>query len=347
MKAEESILGPEPYFKATPTDIEMIKTLNWYNYFYGTEDSKKWVIQWLKSKKVIIDDIAKVPHEKFPLWLGVICRQLSRGSTLSSEWVEKLNKKVADLELLSHINKTVPIIIEKFDEKRDNLSTHIETLLDQFYNNGYKLFDHKLLEWIKENNFSKKTTLEVSIKYLELKEELDLYDSKSEGYSRLTEKQYTDYKKFVKSILEAIISYCEDKTIASQPRKPRKPRKKKEKSPIQLTKNVKYLTEYDKIKSIDPTVIIGAQSVWFYNTKYKVLTKLESDGKLSIKGTTIIGFNEKTSEAKRIRKPTEVLQKVLSGGKIILRKLFSELRTKNVTPKGRLNADTIILRVIK
>lgn len=347
MKAEESILGPEPYFKEVPTDIEIVKTLNWYNYFYSTEDAKKWTIQWLKSQKKTIDNISKVSHDKFPLWVGMTCRQLIRGSIFPDSWVEKLNNKIKELSNTIHTevkDKLSAHITDKGDEKRDNFIAYIEDLLDQFYLNNYKFFDHGLLYWIKQHHLSKRTVLEASVRYLELKEELDGNSTETEGYSRLTVKQYQDYKKFVNSILETIITYCQDKTIAQTPRKPRK---KKEKSPIQLTKKVKYLSEYNKIKSVDPTAIIGAQQVWFYNTKYKVLTKLESNGKLSIKGTTVIGFDEKSSECKRLRKPDEVISKVLNGGKIILRKIFKELSTKEVTPKGRLNSDTIILRVIK
>ena len=68
---------------------------------------------------------------------------------------------------------------------------------------------------------------------------------------------------------------------------------------------------------------------------------------LSVKGTTIINFDETTSKTKTLRKPNETIQKVLSGGKVILRNLMSEIKTKESPAAGRTNADTVLLRYVK
>jgi len=51
--------------------------------------------------------------------------------------------------------------------------------------------------------------------------------------------------------------------------------------------------------------------------------------------------------SKTIRKPDEVLPRLLKGGKLVLRKLMSEINSKESVPNGRINRDTILLRVIK
>ena len=53
------------------------------------------------------------------------------------------------------------------------------------------------------------------------------------------------------------------------------------------------------------------------------------------------------SEVKSIRKPNDVLPRVLSGGKRILNKILHEVTSKGYEPNGRINGDTILLRVIK
>jgi hypothetical protein len=68
---------------------------------------------------------------------------------------------------------------------------------------------------------------------------------------------------------------------------------------------------------------------------------------LSVKGTTLQGYDEETSVSKTIRKPDEVLPRLLKGGKLVLRKLMSEINSKESVPNGRINGDTILLRVIK
>jgi hypothetical protein len=68
---------------------------------------------------------------------------------------------------------------------------------------------------------------------------------------------------------------------------------------------------------------------------------------LSVKGTTIVNVDEKISQCKTLRKPDEIIQKVLTGGKVILKNLMSQIKTKDSPAIGRINADTLLLRYIK
>jgi hypothetical protein len=130
----------------------------------------------------------------------------------------------------------------------------------------------------------------------------------------------------------------------------RKKRKTKEKPAALLVTKVNYMPEFEelKLKSVLPEKIIGALQVWTYNTKTKLLGVYNASNAkgLSIKGTTIQNFEENTSTGKRLRKPDQPIKDVLEGGKIKLRKILSELKTKESLLTGRLNSDTIILRVL-
>ena len=68
---------------------------------------------------------------------------------------------------------------------------------------------------------------------------------------------------------------------------------------------------------------------------------------ISVKGTTLIGFDEKTSITKKLRKPEATLKTVVEGGKVGLRKVMENINCKPSDANGRLNKETVILRVLK
>ena len=68
---------------------------------------------------------------------------------------------------------------------------------------------------------------------------------------------------------------------------------------------------------------------------------------LSVKGTNLQGYNPDESVQKKLRKPDESLPQVLSGGKRVMKKLMSEINSKeSPISNGRINGDTILLRVL-
>jgi hypothetical protein len=97
--------------------------------------------------------------------------------------------------------------------------------------------------------------------------------------------------------------------------------------------------------SVNPEKIIGANELWVYNTRYKTLGvyhAVNSVRGLSVKGCTIQHFDEDTSIQKTARKPQEVLE-VLN--KRSLKKQLKNMKTKEQTMTGRINAQTILLGV--
>ena len=68
---------------------------------------------------------------------------------------------------------------------------------------------------------------------------------------------------------------------------------------------------------------------------------------LGVKGSTLTGWDEKTSVIKTLRKPTEQLNKLLAGGKIVLRKFMEEIKCKPKNATGRINKETVLVRIIK
>jgi hypothetical protein len=133
--------------------------------------------------------------------------------------------------------------------------------------------------------------------------------------------------------------------------KVRKPREKKAKPAIDLVKGLKYQKEFPplKIVSVNPTEIIGAVQVWTYNTKYKKLTRYDASGPsgIQVKGASITSFDAEKSSTKSLRKPEVTIQSLLGAGKVALRKIMDDVKTNESKPTGRINTDTILLRIIR
>jgi hypothetical protein len=166
-----------------------------------------------------------------------------------------------------------------------------------------------------------------------------------EGYSFLSKKQLKDYA----SLLKCIIDDCG--RIAHTAKLTRAPRKKKVKPVDKVIEKLQFKKEDNEYKtaSINPVDIIGASQLWIFNTKTRKLGcyNATDSGGLNIKGTTLTNFNEETSVHKTIRKPEVVLPATLKAGKVALRKVLTDINAVEQALTGRINSDTILLRVIK
>ncbi len=137
--------------------------------------------------------------------------------------------------------------------------------------------------------------------------------------------------------------------LASNKNAARKPRKKKPISFEKKVKNLKFKKDDidNKLVSIDPVKIMGAEKLWVYNVKTRklgVYVALDNAG-LAVKGSSIENYKYGESICKTLRKPKDVLSRVLEGGKVVLRKVMGEINSKPSELNGRINKDTILLRV--
>ena len=110
--------------------------------------------------------------------------------------------------------------------------------------------------------------------------------------------------------------------------------------------------------SINPIDIIGCEELWVFNVKTRKMGRymassidpmhLEREGTgLSVKGTTITGFNIETSVQKTLRKPEEKLKEFKDSGKIKLRTYLDNINAVDIKLNGRINTDTIILKAVR
>lgn len=280
---------------------------------------------------------------------------VNNGGTLSPESMSWLDIAIGNLEEISkgmkrsetNTNDAPQVDIQaRTKEKLDEYIGEIEVEIDNFILTNKS--DFVMYDWLKINDVAPLQATGIGEFYTLLKTELEMIPKDKElqeGYSHMSAKSRKAYIKFVTGIVDDCVAWAESK------KRQRKQRKPKKKSVGQLVSKVKYLDESKeyKISSIAPENIIGAKQVWLFNTKTRALSKIESSTKdgLSIKGTTIQDFDDDLSQTKLVRKPLEVIPNVMSGGKIVLRKLMDGLTTKASKATGRINSDTIIMRAVK
>jgi DNA-directed RNA polymerase alpha subunit len=128
----------------------------------------------------------------------------------------------------------------------------------------------------------------------------------------------------------------------------KKPRTKKAVPADKIVSKMKYLKtdQATKLVSINPTDILGSKEFWVYNTKTRKLGKYVAAEfqELSVKGTSITGFDEIKSVQKTLRKPEEQLKDFKSAGKVQLRKFLDDIKAVDIKLNGRINEDTILLK---
>ena len=180
----------------------------------------------------------------------------------------------------------------------------------------------------------------------------DMWTQLKEGYAHIKKAEIKKLRTAIEELMTALDFLIESAKAT------RKPRKAKPKSATKLVEKLKYAktdTKYS-LASVNPVDVVGANELWVFNVKTRKLGKyvaanidpkgMKRDGTgLSVKGTTIIGFDETASVQKTLRKPDEQLKAFKSAGKVALRKFLDEVATTDTKLNGRCNPDTILLKV--
>ena len=352
---EKALSGGEPVWKTG--EESLAKALNWYNYHSDSKESKKFTISYLKeinSSKDDIELIEKVSEEHFQN-LGFVCRMKLRGAKLTpknEQWIinfiEDLKTKVKPVDTTVTPVNTVSIQ-ERVEQKSREYIGEIEGAIDDcIFVRDFSLIEP--YEFMQGLGVKGAHISHITKFFQKRAEELELASKGKdaelkEAYSNFTKAELKEYLQ----LLNNIITDCDK--LLHYVKLTRKPRKVKAKPADKVVSKLQFKKEDNgfKIVSIDPTNIVGSTSLWVFNTKTRKLGIYACDDAkgLSVKGTTITNYNATTSVQKTIRKPEEILPKVLSGGKIVLKKLLSEINAVEQPLTGRINSDIILLRVIK
>ena len=169
-------------------------------------------------------------------------------------------------------------------------------------------------------------------------------DQAVEGYSHLKRSTLNHRIKVCKAMLEDL------ERIRSATKATRNVKVKRPKSVDKQVARVQYKKEDNdyKIVSINPIQIPTKTRLYAFNTKSKMIIEYvtESVNGFEISGSTIKNFSKGLSRTICLRKPLDFLPIVLQKTPKQIDAAWQTLKTKTKVPNGRINKDTILLRVL-
>jgi hypothetical protein len=342
---DDKAYGSEPIAINSLSDA-----LNWYNYMATDDQSREWFFTYVKKNytKADVAMLRKLPKWKISKTLGNVARILLNGNELPQKNHDYFDTSVKDLvkaatqirDEVEDAPKPVIDIQARVREKASYIITSIEEEIDN-------VMDGKSFSMY---NFCQSNELNPQILNIVKEYYQPQYDEIRSNDEQVKE-AFGKKQKFWIGFWDSFFSDIERFVNNKKAVKVRKPREKKAKSAVDQVKSLKYQKEDPSLKivSVHPAEIVGCTQLWTYNTKYKKLTRYDASGPagIQVKGTTLTGFDVETSLSKSLRKPDTSIQSLLGAGKVALRKFMDELKTVSSVPNGRINPDTILLRVVK
>lgn len=346
---DDKYCGPEPLSVDTSDFSRYRDALNWYNYMHDHEQAREWLLEYMKKNgfdRAQIASVRRVPKYSVPTTIGWQSRIMMNGNVLSESSMNFFNDRLNSLFRMGESIKEEAEV--KTDRPVVSIQERVQAKIQQLITDCEEAFDEdpkfNVYEWLQGKEASAQAAAAIRDYYLPcLQEIIDGGDDIKEAYGK-KQKYWLD---IFKGIVDDCDRYCGNKKAT----KVRKPREKKVKSAVDQVSKLKYQKEFPQLKivSVNPAEIVGCKQLWTYNTKYRKLTRFDASGPngIQVKGTTLIGFDVETSLTKRLRKPDTALQSLLSAGKVALRTFMDTIKSIDSKPTGRINTDTIILRVIK
>jgi len=122
-------------------------------------------------------------------------------------------------------------------------------------------------------------------------------------------------------------------------------RRRKRVKPEILVKNVQYKERVENFESVDPVKIIGSKYLVCYNLKYDKVAFYEATDELSVKGTTVQGFDPEKSFVKSVGRSKLTYKSIAAMGINSIKSELLKIKAKNLPATGRINSDTLLLRV--
>jgi hypothetical protein len=68
---------------------------------------------------------------------------------------------------------------------------------------------------------------------------------------------------------------------------------------------------------------------------------------MTVKGTALQNWTPEKSKQKTLRKPAEQIKALMASGKVKLRTFIDEIKSKEQSVNGRINIDTVILKILR
>lgn len=369
---DEKHIGAEPVWDTERAlnmsqeafDHHLRRSFRYYNYFYNQKDLKKLVVEWLQknaklTKKQLAIYIQSSPDQT-PMTLCSLVKAISKGmpcrdrekNYILGKVMLVVGKDAEDSKAKPKARKGgkevyVPTIQDRLAEKTAEVIGEIEGEVDNVFAKKpttIKVYDYLSAKGVAQSQIGKIRTH--FLKQIEELTEAVKGDEPQikEAYSHLKKADYKRIGDWYVKLLADLDHYTALKKVARKAKAPRAVSKDK------IVAKVKFMKESKELKlvSVNPVDVIGATAVWVYHAKYRKLGRYVADSHtqtLSIKGTSIQGYDTSKSTAKTLRKPAEQLAAFMKCGKVQLRTFLANIKAVETKLNGRLNAEILILKV--
>jgi hypothetical protein len=349
-------------------------SMDYYRLEHSGKDLKPKVINWMSANSYTKDQIKAFKDTKdnrCNLTMGAVAANLLRGmppvrsdfneGRNTAQWLGNAISKVVEEgkfdevegeEGVVEVKPAVaqPSIQERLREAAARMTDEIEDAIESFASDP-ESFDpkaFKLLNLLRGKQAKAAHARVIKEFYVRQHDEFveaaqGKCEQLKEAYSHLSKANLKKITLFYSEILSA----CD--MLAQEAKVNRAPRKTKAKPIEKIIGKMKFLKQDDKLKlvSINPADILGAKELWVFNIKTRKIGKYVAAEfqELGVKGTSITGFNESISVQKTLRKPEEQLKEFKAAGKVQLRKFLEDIKAVDIKLNGRINEDTILLKV--
>ena len=366
--ADEKYTGYEPQWDTERAlamsndefDHHLRKSFFYYNYHYGVKDLKPDFCKWLAEQKdfqISKTDLSKVIKSRWvPITACALIAAHRVGMPLKPNAIQYLETAIRDVcekydyysedddqPVAAEEAKPVvrqPTIQDRLNEKTAATIGELEGYFDDL--ESIKFYDFLVTQNVPQGQLGK-----IEKVYADRRVELEqaqgrMDDQLIEGYKHLKAADYKRIYAWLDELQKAIEQYRGVKKATKKARVKKSPSKEK------LIAKVKYAKQDAVLKlvSVNPVDIIGAGELWVYNTKTRKLGQYiaSNSSGLAVKGTTLENFTEKSVQ-KTLRKPEQQLAEFMKATKVQLRKFMDGVKTTEIALNGRINEDTLLLRV--
>lgn len=369
-KVTEAMLGTVDEFDPQwaedeiESDCAKVRALNWYNQMATPKLEKQWTVDYLKSNGVDKETLKIVRDADTNAFVrvGRFANMLTLGYPVDEsrvmDPVKELKEvfkaqKKAKARKPKAVASNQPSVQDHMNEKAAELACELQQVIDSFIEGVHDrrkgedkdFFDPE--SWIRKNTIKPLIAKRV-LPYIQ--EDRKEFSAALANKKELQE-EYDLFRETHLKRIEAFIRTLED-ALKMKGKQKRVVRRRKVKSPIDLTKGVKYLAEtkeYGGVKSVLPSKIVGASKVVILNTKtrqFMIYESMDSTG-LTVKGTTIQNFDVKKSIMKRVREQylDSLVKTATAKGIRVIKNEYKGINAKEDVPTGRINKDCVILSI--
>jgi hypothetical protein len=377
--ADEKYTGTEPVwdteraltFDDATFDHHLRRSFTYYNYHFTVKDLKPELVKWLQEQtefEITKSDLSKIIRTR---WLSItMCALIAahrKGMPLKPRAIEFIKHHVSEAvikfdtyndledddtnEPTTDTPKPVvhkPTIQDRLNEKMSEIVSEMEGWYDEVIMgqpHEPKAYEHLTMTATPQAMVGKIAAVYQCRKDELVEAQTTKDEQLKEAYGHYKAKDFKRHIAWLDKVLEDCDRYAQAKKTT------RKVRAKKAPSKEKLVAKLKFCKDNAQLKlvSINPADILGAQELWVYNIKTRKLGKYVPDqysGGLSVKGTSLTGFDENKSVSKTLRKPDQQLAEFMKSGKVQIRKFLDSVKATETRMNGRINIDTMLLRTV-